>query len=150
VNQAPTTTIQRVARRIMTCATAGRSAPEDVANAIETTFKQLEKVVSSMVGEIGFRALMVRALHLTRAASPKHRQLPSEHAVSFPSEGWKGSVEQTGASAAIESAAGLFENVLSLLGSFIGEDLTFRLIRRAWPDLDEGGTDPSSGEGLGS
>jgi hypothetical protein len=45
-------------------------------------------------------------------------------------------IEREGPKVVAECAVALFANVISLLCSFIGEDLTFRLVRRVWTDLD--------------
>jgi hypothetical protein len=128
----------RVAQQLVEQAVAGRSEADQVSRALDESFERLERALATMVGELGFRALFVRAVHLTRKAEP---ELPPSVAVSADGSrlGWSECVERLGTEAATRCGALLCANVLVLLASFIGDDLTFRMIRRAFHDFEDAG-----------
>lgn len=147
MNQAPAN-FQELARRIVERATADCESPAQVARAIESTFIQLRELMSGMVGKEGFHALVGRALYLSRVRLPQDLSLFSELAPTSLCSGWSAGVERAGALAGVRCAALLFGDLVGLFGSFIGEDLTLRLIRRTWADaLSAPGA--GSGEGTG-
>jgi hypothetical protein len=138
--------VQQLAQRIFDRQLENRVDSAEVASAIEQTFARLEQPMMAMVGEVGFRAVMARALHLTRAALPKEALPPSATAVSGSNGGWSVAVESAGIERARVSAEALLAQVLGLMRSFIGEDLTVRTVRRAWTDLTASAEGSESGE----
>jgi hypothetical protein len=136
-----------LAHEIVSCAVAERTEIEEVARALEGVFQRLEEVMSTMVGEVGFRALMVRALHLTRRCAQAETGLPAELVACFPEQGWVPAVKHAGAPDAEALAKLLLAIVLDLLASFIGDDLTLRLVRRAWRELETRGSGSGPGRG---
>lgn len=149
MNPAPAN-FHELARRILERATADCESPAQVAQTIEATFTRLTELVSGMVGEAGFSALVARALHLSRLRLPKDNPLPSQLDPSLLCSCWGAIVDHVGALASVRCATLLFGHVLGLLGSFIGEDLTLRLVRRAWTDADDSGPSSGPGEDAGS
>lgn len=139
------TAFDRVARELIERSVAGLDDAGQVGAALDVACMRLELAMAAMVGTSGFRALFERALHLTRKEGPDP-QLPLALARSGSGESWISSVSRIGTQNALTCASLLFANVLELLASFIGEDLTFRLIRRAFEDLEdtdsEGGQEP--------
>ena len=102
----------------------------DVVIAIE----KLRISLTRFAGADGFVSLLRRALTLARA------EVPSLESVKVGPNGLVG-FEQIADSAnvGVEAAVAIVAQLLGLLGCFIGEPLTRRLLRETWPDtaLDE-------------
>jgi hypothetical protein len=127
---------------------AGKLAePVAVARALTQIFKELERHSATMVGDTGYRALEQRALYLTRIVAKKDPSLSSIELTRLPDPNWTETVEQLGEQKARRYAAALLAQLLGLLVSFIGEDLTVRLVRRTWTELDVSALTSTRGEG---
>jgi hypothetical protein len=124
------------ARIIIDHATEAHDEPAAIAQAIEADFARFAQHASSMLGELGFRALMKRAVHLTRVSLQNEGALSLALPTRVPGESWMPLVENRGKPVAVRCASALLAHVFELLCSFIGEDLTVRLIRRTWTELD--------------
>ena len=115
----------------------GRGGTDAAALAeVQVVFTALENAMSAVLGEAGYQALSSRCIR--------------KSAVRFP---LLGAVVPTGArphlaplfvrlqteSAATIRAVGveIFTQLLELLATLIGGDLTMKLLRRAWPDTLE-------------
>lgn len=89
---------------------------------------RLRPHLATLMGNIGFKALLSRALALAAAENPS---LLSLHIKA------DGSFERAEAAVAVtapEGGAALVVQLLGLLATFIGEDLTLRLVRDVWPE----------------
>ncbi|WP_433933475.1 hypothetical protein AB3662_03940 [Sorangium cellulosum] len=135
-----------LSRRIIEHAIAGREGPADVAAAIEGAFRRLNQVMSTVIGPIGFQAVVTRAVHLTRRASPGFDACNVTCGDTVVMTGISELIEREGAAQAGAAAAVLLANVIALLCSFIGEDLTFRLLRRGWTALPGDAESPGAEE----
>jgi hypothetical protein len=129
-----------IAHELVACAVADLHDPAAVGAALDAMCVRLEVAMAAMVGTAGFRALLERALHLTRKQGPDP-ELPLALGRSGSGESWIGAVERIGKANAVTCAGLLFVNVFTLLASFIGEDLTFRLIRRTFRDVRDAGSE---------
>jgi hypothetical protein len=109
------------------------SAP--LAEAIDSCFVRFAEQVSVMLGATGFRALIRRALHLTRVKHQHDPELVSALPAT-PDESWLVVATRASAQATRTCAEELMVALLDLLCSFIGQDLTIRLVRRTWTELD--------------
>lgn len=87
-------------------------------------FERLRVALARFAGSDGFASLVRRALALARADEPALRQ------VSSTANGSLEGLEQNAGDAVIAIVA----HFLGLLVTFIGEPLTLRLVRDAWPD----------------
>jgi hypothetical protein len=138
--------IQLLARQIIDRETAGRETPADVAQGLEGAFQRLYQLMSTLVGHVGFGAVMSRAVHLTNAGRPTlgvELQVTKAGAIM----GLPEHIEREGAAHAVAYAADLLANVIALLCDFIGEHLTFRLVARIWTDLPGGHAGPRGDQG---
>lgn len=112
-------------------------AAEDVAAAARRAYEDLAAVLVPLISGPGFEALIARALQLAQ------REYPSGEA---PSAGngndknlesfveialWLERQEQP---RRIDATAAMFAAVAELLATLIGESLTTRYLRKAWPD----------------
>ena len=145
--------LQALARWVIAHETDGASDARSVATAIERAFGKLEKQLVGLVGVAGFQALIARAVHLTR---PRWRWLEARRVHASASlviekadesvgrarvdatiaiDGLADAVSREGEAQVKEGSAALLATTVDLLCSFIGAGLTFRMLRRAWPEL---------------
>ena len=107
--------------------------------------ERLRPHLATLMGNMGWRALLSRALTLANADAPWLRAVHVNTDGTF--EGFEELGAQIDANEFIEGCAVLLSHLLELLVTFIGEDLTLRLVYQVWPEqllkssnFDEGGT----------
>ena len=116
---------------------------ENVTQAIRTpaAFLVCEKLrppLATLMGHAGFRSLLARALALanTEAVWPGVVQVKADGTL----EGLEKLEAQITRREFADASVVLIARLLGLLVAFIGEELTFRLLREIWPEvaLNEG------------
>ena len=118
---------------------ARSSAPNGTG--LEPAFRVLEKMRPHLVmlmGVIGFRALLARALVPTNAKIQWLRAVHVNAAGSL--EGIEELGKQLAPEALSEGGIALLRELLALLANFVGEDLTVRLVCDLWPELPRDGS----------
>jgi len=114
--------------------------------AIATPFLACEKLgtsLATLLGSVGFSALLSRALVLARQEVRWLRALRVNDDGSL--EGLAAPPAEVARAESLRGAVVLLAQLLVLLATFIGEDLTLRLVREVWPELDV--DDPEFGKG---
>lgn len=110
----------------------GADAPA-LASAARRAYEELARVATPLIGALGVDALMARAVHLAVREHPwladRQHSPPAEGAIGALVAG----VQQQDPSSAAAGAATVLAMFGRLLGSLIGEGLTSRLLRQAWP-----------------
>jgi hypothetical protein len=113
-----------------------------VALAARRAYDELARVLAPLIGQVGMDALAARAVHLAQREYPwlaKTRD-PEQAEGPFPHASF--SLERQGPALAIEAAAAVLATFTELLATLIGEPLTARLMRQAWPDgFSDAGTE---------
>ena len=108
------------------------AAGETSDSAAVRVYEKLRRPLCALAGVAGFRSLASRALALARA------EAPTLSAVQVTPDGLlQGLVElesQSDKDHAEQEGVILIAQLLGLLSIFIGEALTMRLVRDAWPD----------------
>ena len=128
-------------RRLLTLVAAEIQDEESVILAAERVSDKLRAHLSQRIGAEGFRTLLARALALATAHFPHLRAvrvsadgsligLRVAAGFSLPETGDKVSQHDT-----VEGAVALLSHLLELLVTFIGEDLTLRMLRTVSPEL---------------
>ena len=106
--------------------------------------EKLRPQLAALMGNVGFSALQSRALALANG------QFPWLHAVHIKANGGFEGLEavdaQVGPEEFFEGCVVLFAHLLGLLVTFIGEELTQRLMREVWPELPRDDLDFGTGE----
>ena len=132
----PPSSTRDLARRLLA---ASQSASGPHVHEAVVVSEKLRVSLTRFAGADGFASLLRRALVLAGA------DVPSLQNVKIGSEGRLEGFEQLVADKATggaggEAALAITANLLGLLVTFIGEPLTQRLVREAWPDtlLDDG------------
>ena len=128
----PSPSIRDLARRLLAVEAASQSAANSHAHEAVRVCEKLRVSLIRFAGADGFTALLRRALALARAEVPSAaRRHPTARWLI-----WKDlkSSPPTGRTSAIDAAVAITAHLLGLLVTFIGEPLTLRLVREAWPD----------------
>jgi hypothetical protein len=114
-----------------TGAAAGAAA---LAAAAQRAYDDLAQVSAPLIGQVGVDALTGRTLYLAQRKYPwlVHTREPEQ---------WKGPfaqivfcLERQDPAVATEAAGAVLTILTGLFVTFIGEPLTARLLRKAWPD----------------
>ena len=95
--------------------------------------ERLRPHLSILMGKLGFRALISRALVLANAEVPWLRAVHVRTDGSL--EGLDELAAQVGPEELFKGNVVLLAQFLGLLVTFVGEDLTLRLVRDVWPKL---------------
>jgi hypothetical protein len=133
-------TRQRVFRRMLAReAGPGADAPA-IAAACRRLCERFARQFTPLIGDLGVAAIFARSLHLSRRnvseLAPRRASDKSDQ-----SDKWDAPLvllqvflEQQEPAPATEAAVAVLAMAGELLASFIGEGLTTRLLREAWPD----------------
>ncbi|MBP3959860.1 hypothetical protein J8F10_31820 [Gemmata sp. G18] len=131
--------IHDLARRLIALEAARPESPGAPLGGAVRVCDRLRTALARLAGVAGFRSLLSRALALATAEAPElaAARVRTDGAL----EGLEGFPydHDTGAGVAIVT------HLLGLLVTFIGEPLTLRLVRDAWPDAPVTGADAGSG-----
>jgi len=121
------------AERLIAYETGQNKSSEAKAPAACLVGEKLRPHLATLMGNVGFRALLSRALVLANAEVPWLRAVHVKADGSF--EGLEELGAQVGPDEIFEGCVVLLAQLLGLLVAFIGEDLTLRLGREVWPKL---------------
>jgi hypothetical protein len=131
MNQA-TPPVRDLARRLLALEAHTGEPTETRADAALRSFEKLRVHLSRLVGVSGFQALLTRALMLAAAEVRWLESVKVKEGGALA--GFSESVQQQDADAAAAGMAALLGQLLGLLFTFIGEDLTLRLVGDVWSD----------------
>lgn len=139
-------TLREIARRVLSAhaASRGRTAAASP-EAMEQACGALYRILETAMGPAGLDALVGRAIQLASREYPWLATVKPGPAAECPLSGLAEAVDGIGTEEAAEAYAALLANIVTLLVTFIGEDLTLRFERHAWPNvsfsrLSEGST----------
>ena len=120
-----------LARRLLAAEAASQSAAEPRVPDAVRVCEKLRVSLTRFAGADGFTALLRRALALARA------EVPALHCVTEKGDGTLEGFDELAADAhdvGRDAAMAITAHLLGLLVTFIGEPLTVRLVREAWPE----------------
>ena len=124
----------RVFRRMLAREAGTDANAPAIAAAARRLCEHFAQQFTPLIGDAGVAAIFVRSLHLTQ----RHvRELAPGRASDKrdpPFALLQRSLEQQETAAATETAVAVLAMASELLASFIGDSLTTRLLRDAWPD----------------
>jgi hypothetical protein len=138
----------RALAAIIIDAERGDSPEAPMAQRLHAAVLRTEQILKGLLGELGTRALIARAFHLSGGTRPLGASATSPEAPSVMAIAhWQDSVAQYGDAHARQEAEKLLAHALTLLCDFIGSDLTFRVFNRSYPAFraQRIGHDPSEG-----
>jgi hypothetical protein len=126
------TVLQKVVLSALARRAASGTDADAGAAAARRSYDDLAAVLTPLISQAGLDALVARSLHLAQ------RQYPSDHAGEDHAAEPFGQVslwlERQDPTRAADAAAAMFATFATLLADLIGEPLTTRYLRRAWPD----------------
>jgi hypothetical protein len=129
-------TLHEMAHRVMkTRLPAGPVTAASAAEAMQGSCGELFVVLETAMGPAGLQALIGRAIQITARDYPWLTAVKPGTAADCPLSGLTEAAEKVGVDEAMEGYASLLASVVSLLIRFIGEDLTLRFVRHAWPKV---------------
>jgi hypothetical protein len=111
---------------------AGTHAADARGHEAGRVIERLRISLTRLAGSDGFISLLRRSLTLARS------DVPSLRTVTLKPDGSLEGLEELAADAengGAEAAVAITAHLLGLLVTFIGEPLTLRLVRDAWPDV---------------
>ena len=127
-----TSVFQKVIVTTLTRRAGSGADATDVAKAVRSVYDDLARALVPLISQAGVDALVARALHLAA------REYPSDQAGEEQDDEVFGRIslwlERQDRTAAIDAAAAMFGRFATLLAALIGEPLTTRYLRKAWPD----------------
>lgn len=103
-----------------------------VVTVAQSAYDDLVEALVPLIGQAGVDALIARALHLAALDCPG--ALPEKDMPAVAMGRVSVWLDRQDRSAAIDAAAALFGRFAALLAALIGETLTTRYLRKAWPD----------------
>ena len=121
------------AERLIAYETRGNKTSATTIPAACLVSDKLRPHLATLMGNLGFRALLSRALALANADIPWLRAVHVNADASF--EGLHELGAQVDPDEIFEGCVILLAQLLGLLVAFIGEDLTLQLVGEAWPKL---------------
>ena len=101
-----------------------RLGPAVDASGSQAVIERLQPTLVPLVGKAGFSSLLARALTLAKRESPSLRDVRIE-------DDWR----LNGLSDDSSGMVVLIAHLIGLLTTFMGETLTLRLLRNAWPEI---------------
>jgi hypothetical protein len=131
----PSSLMRELSRRLLA---ASQTASDQHVHEAAVVSEKLRVPLTRFAGAEGFASLLRRALVLASAEVPALQSL--KVGAEGRLEGFEQLAADTGTAAGgSEAAVAITAHLLGLLVTFIGEPLTLRLMREAWPDnsLDE-------------
>lgn len=128
--------MRKLARRLLAFEAASPSAESARLHEAVRVCEKLRVSLTRFAGADGFAALLRRSLALARDEVPSLKRISVNPDCSM--EGLEALATQD-TDGGVEAGLAITAHLLALLVTFIGEPLTLRLVREAWPDvaLDE-------------
>jgi hypothetical protein len=126
--------LRQLALKVLAQHAGSAAGAEALAAAAHRAYDDLARVSAPLIGQIGVNALTGRALHLAQreyswlvqTREPAQGEGPFAQVIFC--------LERQEPAVATEAAGAVFAILTGLLVTFIGEPLTARLLRKAWPD----------------
>jgi|SRR5579859_4137160 len=103
--------------------------------AVERVFHKLSHRVARLITPVGCEALLARAVHLSRASFPFLEGIQVTHSTDAVTLRLGDSATGVAPNETCEGFVAVLGSLIALLVSFIGDDLTSRLLCEDWPNL---------------
>ncbi len=125
--------LRRLALNVLAQHSGSAAGAAALAAAARRAYDDLAHASTPLIGQVGVHALTARALHLAQLEYPWLVAARESAQTDEPFAQTIASLEQQDATIAAAGAAAVFAIFAGLLVTFIGEPLTTRLLRQAWP-----------------
>jgi hypothetical protein len=127
-------TLRQLALKVLAQHAGPAAGAEALAAAARRAYDDLARVSAPLIGQVGVDALTGRALHLAQREYPWLVPTGEREQAEEPFTQVIGCLERQDPAVATEAAGAVFAILTELLVTFIGEPLTARLLRQAWPN----------------
>jgi hypothetical protein len=127
-------TLRQLALKVLAQHAGSAAGAEALAAAARRAYDDLARVSAPLIGQVGVEALTGRAVNLAQREYPWLFQTREPEQAERPFTQVIACLERQDPAVAIEAAGAVFATLTGLLVTFIGEPLTARLLRQAWPD----------------
>jgi hypothetical protein len=131
MNALPSGLLRTVSMTVVRSRAGTDSDSEALVRAARSAHDDLAGVLVPLIGDLGLKALSARALHLTKRDYPLDNLVEGNGEMSEALGEW---LEQLDAERVAEAGPAMLTALGGLLNTFIGEGLTLRLLRKAWPE----------------
>jgi len=128
------TALRQLAVRVLMNQAGPDADAASVATAARRSFDELARVLAPLIGQAGVDALAARAVHLARREYPWLEETRDGERAEGPFVHVSMSLDHQEPALAADAAAAVLAAFTGLLVTMIGEPLTARLVRQAWPD----------------
>ena len=140
--------LRQLASKVLAQHPGSAAGAEALAAAARRAYDDLTRVSAPLIGQVGVETLLGRALHLAQREYPWLAQTrgdipasiertPATPPTAYAEEPFAQvlfCLERQNPAVATEAAGAVFAIFMGLLMTFIGESLTTRLLRKAWPE----------------
>jgi hypothetical protein len=126
--------LQRVFRRMLAREAGTDADAPAIAAAAGRLCARLAERLTPLIGDEGVAAICARSLHLVERRFPELAPIRASDRRQPPFAYLQQALERHEPATAIEAAIAVLATAGELLGSFIGESLTTRLLHEAWPE----------------
>jgi len=139
--ESPYPAVQTLTWRLLAHEAGERPDAEALADAAERAFDKLRLHLSKLLGTDGFRVLLRRAITLARVEFPWLEGVEAQSDGSLKGLAAAAAARGGDSTAAhdaevVEGITAVPDHFLGLLQAFIGQDLSLRLLRGVWPQVD--------------
>lgn len=138
---------RELASLLLAAAMSDQTDPAALPEVGARAFEKLCHELVELVTKVGSRALFARALYLTRPEFPFFAGVRAEPGLDTALEGLHNILLDVEPEQAREGLAALLANLIGLLVTFIGEDLTLGVLAAVWPDVSHNRLSPEEREG---
>ena len=126
--------LRQLALEVLTQRAGSARGGEALAAAARSTYDDLVRVCSPLIGQAGVEALTARALRLAQQEFPWLVDAGEPGPANEPFVPVLERLARQDPAVATEGAAAVFAMLVGLLVTFIGEPLTASVMRKAWPE----------------
>ena len=126
--------LRQLALKVLAQHAGSAAGAEALAAAARRAYDDLARVSAPLIGQVGVDALTGRALHLAQREYPWLVDTREPEQAEEPFAQIIVCLGRQDPAVATEAAGMVFATFTGLLTTFIGEPLTTRLLRKAWPE----------------
>lgn len=125
---------EELARWLLAAEAGETTSPEEAAAVGERAYLRLRERLAVLLGPTGFDALWARAMHLAQQKFRSGGDAAAEGSLPTRTYGVHAAMRGRDSAAVQHNLVVAFASFITLLFTFIGEELGFRFIRQIWPD----------------
>ena len=126
--------LRQLALKVLAQRVGSDAGVEALSAAAQRAYDDLARVSAPLIGQVGVDALTGRTLYLAQRKYPWLVHTREAGTWNGPFAQIIFCLERQDPAVAAEAAGAVFATLTGLLVTFIGEPLTTRLLRKAWPD----------------